>query len=159
MTVGRRRLVARCSSSWRGRSLTISATGHMYVLFMPRGNAIVARIVHTGTITFPFPACMIEPPPSACIDTRCPRRTSCRSRTSRTGILDKMILSHAKSWLGMPNSRVSNHQRTSLWYVLRAGSQLSMTYMHPDVAIPILFTCVCNGGYRPRTRDQVATWC
>jgi hypothetical protein len=49
MMGGRPLLAARCSSSSRGPSLTISATDHMYVLSMPRGIAIAARNAHIGT--------------------------------------------------------------------------------------------------------------
>jgi pre-mRNA-splicing factor RBM22/SLT11 len=49
MMGGRPLLAARCSSSSRGPSLTISATDHTFVLSMRRGIAIAARNAHTGT--------------------------------------------------------------------------------------------------------------
>jgi hypothetical protein len=102
-----------------------------------------------------LPLCrMIE---SHGVDTRCPRRPNCRSRISRIGISETMTQSHVKFWLGMLNSKVSSPQKTNLWYVLCAVPQLSMTHLHPDVAIPVLITCVSNGRYRPHACCQVIT--
>jgi hypothetical protein len=47
-------LAVRCSSSSHGPSLTTNATGHTFILSMPRGIAIAARNAHTGTDYFFF---------------------------------------------------------------------------------------------------------
>jgi hypothetical protein len=61
---------------------------------------------------------------SPVVDTRCPRRMICRSRTSKTGISGRTTPSHARSYPGMPNYKASSHQKTNRWYVLRAESQM-----------------------------------
>jgi hypothetical protein len=74
MIEGRRLPAARCSNSSRGLSLTISATGHTFVLSMPRGIAIAARNDHTG-MDYLFSPRDVEL--NIRVDTRYQRRSNC----------------------------------------------------------------------------------
>ena len=108
---------------------------------------------------FPSAACMTEPPQLACVDIRYCTWEEWLVKAEHSRQVFQTKWPHCKqNWLGMQNSRASNHQKTNLWYVLHAGSQLLMTDRHPDVTIPVLITWVCNKGHHPHTCHQVTTF-